>query len=147
VNLISPNGKIIAVDFDGTIVEHKYPKIGKEMYFAFDALKVLRSKGHRLILWTYRTGKELDAAIAYCHKNGVVFYAVNENYPGETANGNFSRKLRADIFIDDRNVGGFLGWEEILYRLHPNGDAFDHVLKNRKAHRNTRKIFKRLRFW
>lgn len=135
------------MDFDGTIVEHNYPKIGREMYFAFAALNILQSKGHRLILWTYRTGKELDAAIAYCQRNGLEFYAVNENYPGETAAGNFRRKLGADIFIDDRNVGGFPGWEEILYRLHPNGGTFEHRLKNQDAHHNSGKVLKKFRFW
>jgi hypothetical protein len=53
----------IAVDFDGTIVEHAYPQIGKEKLFAFRTLKELQKNGYRLILWTYRTGKELDEAV------------------------------------------------------------------------------------
>jgi hydroxymethylpyrimidine pyrophosphatase-like HAD family hydrolase len=56
--MIGENSKIIAVDFDGTIVEHEYPAIGKEMLFAFDTLKALQKKGHRLILWTFRTGRK-----------------------------------------------------------------------------------------
>ena len=55
----------IAVDFDGTIVDHEYPKIGKEKLFAFRTLKELEKKGARLILWTFRTGKELDEAVEY----------------------------------------------------------------------------------
>ena len=47
---------IIAVDFDGTIVEDAYPKIGKTRIFAFETLKRLQQDGHRLILWTYRSG-------------------------------------------------------------------------------------------
>ncbi|HAW51174.1 MAG TPA: hydrolase, partial [Flavobacteriales bacterium] len=50
--MFDPNAKTIAVDFDGTIVEHAYPEIGKEMLFAFETLKALRDKGHKLILWT-----------------------------------------------------------------------------------------------
>lgn len=42
---------IIAVDFDGTIVEHEYPKIGKEKIFATETLRQLINDGHRLILW------------------------------------------------------------------------------------------------
>ena len=53
----------IAVDFDGTIVEHMYPEIGKENLFAFQTLKELEKKGAKLILWTYRTGKELGEAV------------------------------------------------------------------------------------
>ena len=71
----------IAVDFDGTIVEHKYPEIGKEILFAFDTLKALQKQRHLLILWTYRTGKELDEAVECCRKNGLEFYAVNASYP------------------------------------------------------------------
>ena len=47
---------IIAIDFDGTIVEDAYPKIGKPRIFAFETLKRLQEDGHRLILWTYRSG-------------------------------------------------------------------------------------------
>ncbi len=60
--MIPTNPLIIAVDFDGTIVEDAYPKIGEEIIFAFDTLKRLQSQGHRLILWTYRHGKRLDEA-------------------------------------------------------------------------------------
>ena len=107
----------IAVDFDGTIVEDNYPKIGKEKLFAFDTLKKLQEKGHRLILWTYRNGKALDEAVAFCKENGIVFYAVNKSFPEEDFDLKYSRKINADLFIDDRNVGGFLGWGEIYQNL------------------------------
>ncbi len=109
--------KIIAVDFDGTIVEDAYPKIGKPLIFAFDTLKMLQEEGFRLILWTYRCGKELDEAVAFCKANGVVFYAVNKSFPEETFTGNRSRKIQADVFIDDRNIGGMIGWGEIFHKL------------------------------
>ncbi len=111
---------IIAVDFDGTIVEHRYPAIGKEIVFAFDTLKALQRKNHQLILWTYRTGKELEEAVEFCRKNGVEFYAVNKNYPEEVFDENTtSRKIHADLYIDDRNVGGFPGWGEIWQMINP----------------------------
>ena len=109
----------IAVDFDGTIVDHEYPAIGKEKLFAFRTLKELEKMGARLILWTFRTGKELDEAVEYCRKNGIEFYAVNKNYPEEIFDETVSRKIVADIFIDDRNVGGFPGWSEIWQILNP----------------------------
>ncbi|MBS1650435.1 MAG: hydrolase [Bacteroidetes bacterium] len=136
MNLINHNSKVIAVDFDGTIVEHKYPAIGREMLFAFATLKELNKKGHKLLLWTIRTGKELDEAVEFCKKNGVEFYAVNKNYPEEIIDEKISRKLNADIFIDDRNVGGFIGWGEIWQTLHPEGKEFSHQLKNAEAHQN-----------
>jgi len=109
----------IAVDFDGTIVEHEFPKIGKTKLFAFETLKAIQDKGALLILWTYRTGKELDEAVEFCRKNGMEFYAVNKNYPEEIYDNTVSRKINADIYIDDKNVGGFLGWSKIWQELNP----------------------------
>ena len=114
--MLPNNPLIIAVDFDGTIVEDAYPKVGEPMLFAFDTLKKLQSEGHRLILWTYRSGRKLDEAVAFCKENELEFYAVNKNYPEEEYDEKQSRKIHADLFIDDRNVGGFLGWTAI-YKL------------------------------
>ena len=107
----------IAVDFDGTIVEDAYPDIGKPQLFAFDTLKKLQDKGHRLIRWTYRYGKALDEAVAFCKENGITFYAVNKSFPEEDFDIKYSRKINADLFIDDRNVGGLMGWGEIYQEL------------------------------
>lgn len=132
------NKLIIAVDFDGTIVEHKYPAIGEEMLFAFSTLKALEKQGHTLILWTYRAGKELDEAVAYCKQNGIEFYAVNKNFPEEKFdNETMSRKIIADVYIDDRNVGGFLGWSKIWEELGPGNAHLDqkypHELQKEKS--------------
>ncbi len=130
---------IIAVDFDGTIVEHKYPAIGKEIIFAFETLKAMQSEGHLLILWTYRTGKELEEAVEYCRKKGIEFYAVNKSYPEEKFDiENTSRKINADVFIDDRNIGGFYGWGEIWQELKLGGDEESNKMKYRmeQAQRN-----------
>ena len=110
----------IAVDFDGTIVENKYPAIGKPKLFAFETLSALQEKGHFLILWTYRGGKKLDEAVAYCKENGIEFYAVNKNYPEEKFDESISRKIAADIYIDDKNLGGFPGWSEVWKMMNPN---------------------------
>jgi len=109
----------IAVDFDGTIVEHEFPKIGKEMLFAFETLRELQNQKHQLILWTYRTGKELDEAVEYCRVKGIEFYAINKNYPEEIWDEYTSRKIDADIYIDDRNLGGFPGWSAVWQMIHP----------------------------
>jgi len=109
----------IAVDFDGTIVEHEYPRIGKDKIFNFETLKLLKENGHQLILWTFRSGKTLDDAVEYCKKNGVEFFSVNSNFKGEKYDGSFSRKVNADIFIDDRNLGGFPGWNIVWEILKP----------------------------
>jgi hydroxymethylpyrimidine pyrophosphatase-like HAD family hydrolase len=100
----------IAVDFDGTIVEDAYPDIGEEKTFAIETLKELQKRGHQIILWTYRTGKALEEAVEYCRQKGLEFYAVNKNYPEEKPEDGLPRKINADIYIDDRNLGGFIEW-------------------------------------
>ncbi len=112
--------KIIAVDFDGTIVHNAYPGIGKPLLFAFETIKKLQQEGFLLILWTYRSGKQLEEAVAFCKKNGIEFYAVNKSYPEEIFSESISRKIQADLFIDDRNIGGMLGWGEIYQLLSKN---------------------------
>ena len=111
------NKLTIAVDFDGTIVEDAYPGIGKPKIFAFETLIKLQEDGHRLILWTYRHGERLDAAVEFCKNKGVDFYCVNKSFPEEELDGTKSRKIHADLFIDDRNIGGVLGWGEVYQIL------------------------------
>jgi hydroxymethylpyrimidine pyrophosphatase-like HAD family hydrolase len=132
----------IAVDFDGTIVEHEYPKIGKEKLFAFRTLKELEKQGVRLILWTFRTGKELEEAIEYCRINGIEFYAVNRNYPEEVMDETVSRKIDADIYIDDKNLGGFPGWSEVWQVINPY--ELQEKLAEKRISSNRKNIFKRL---
>lgn len=130
----------IAVDFDGTIVENKYPAIGKEMLFAFATLRQLQKEGHQLILWTYRSGKLLIEAVEFCRDNGIDFYAVNQDYYGEKFDPDtMSRKIHADVFIDDRNVGGFLGWSKIWQLLHPESQDIEDMFVDYKAHINYQK--------
>ena len=113
---------IIAVDFDGTIVESDYPRIGKPMPFALDILLRLQQEGHhRLILWTVREGELLQEAVDYCARGGLEFYAVNQNYPNEPDSS--PRKLNADLFIDDRNIGGMYDWNTI-YQMIKSGRHF-----------------------
>ena len=109
----------IAVDFDGTIVEHRYPKIGEEIPFATETLKILAQERHKLILWTVREGELLEEAIEWCRQRGVFFYSVNKDYPEEEKSHNgFSRKQKADLFIDDRNLGGLPDWGTIYQMIH-----------------------------
>jgi len=111
----------IAVDFDGTIVEHAYPEIGKEIPFATDTLRMLMKDRHDLILWTVREGRLLDEAVEWCKERGVEFYAINRDFPEEKKGmKHFSRKLKADIFIDDRNIGGRIQWGEIYNMITKN---------------------------
>ena len=106
---------LIAVDFDGTIVKHKYPAIGAEIPFAIETLKKLAAEKHKLILWSVRVGKLLDEAVEFCRQRGLEFYAINRDYPEEEKgqNNHYSRKLKVDLFIDDRNLGGLPDWGTI----------------------------------
>ncbi len=140
--MVDFNGVKIAVDFDGTIVDHAYPAIGKEKLFAFRTLKELEKMGARLILWTFRAGKELDEAVEFCRKNGIEFYAVNKNYPEEIYDESVSRKIDADIYIDDKNVGGFPGWSEIWQMLNPF--ELQQMEAEKRIASSRRNIFKRL---
>lgn len=120
----------IAVDFDGTIVEDAYPKIGRTKIFAFETMKKLQERGHRLILWTYRHGDRLQDAVDFCKQNGIEFYAVNKSFPEEDFDGSASRKLNADYFIDDRNIGGLVEWGEVYQLLIGEGNIKE---SNRKG--------------
>ena len=104
---------IIAVDFDGTIVEHAYPEIGKPNIQLIKKLRNLKQNGTKLILWTCRNNKELSEAVAWCHTVGLTFDAVNDNLP-EIKNSyvNLSNKIYADFYLDDRSltIQDFLRW-------------------------------------
>ena len=124
---------IIAVDFDGTIVEHKYPAIGKEIPFAIDTLKKLVQERHQLILWSVREGDMLEEAVQFCRERGLEFYAVNTNYPEEKdSHQHFSRKLKADLFIDDRNLGGLPDWG-VIYRMVHDKLSYEDVYREEFA--------------
>ena len=118
----------IAVDFDGTIVEHRYPGIGREIPFAIETLKMLSIEGHRLILWSVREGELLNEAVEWCRERGLEFYAVNKDYPEEKKeDNNFSRKLKVEMFIDDRNVGGLPDWG-VIYKIISEKKSYRDIL-------------------
>jgi len=97
--------KIIAVDFDGTLVSDDYPRIGSKNYRAFADMALFKNMGYKFILWTCRTGKALDEAVEYCREQGVVFDAVNKNLPEVIAMfGEDTRKVYADQYWDDKAV-------------------------------------------
>ena len=126
----------IAIDFDGTIVEHRYPEIGEEKPFATDTLKMLIKDRHKLILWTVREGHLLDEAIEWCRQRGVEFYAVNHDYPEEKKENNqhYSRKLNSiDVWIDDRNIGGLPDWGTI-YRMITHHKTWNDIIEEEVAH-------------
>lgn len=135
----------IAVDFDGTIVEHRYPAIGKEIPFAIETLKKLADDGHKLILWTAREGQLLEDALHFCKMRGLVFYSVNADLPEANWEGyKTTRKLRVDCFIDDRNLGGLPDWSTI-YMMISNNMTFGDMLRDGYEEPRKKGLFRRLR--
>jgi hypothetical protein len=92
----------IAIDFDGTIVEHAYPAIGADIG-AFPWMKKMQEAGAKLILLTMRSDKTLQEAIDHCKDNCIEFFAHNDN-PTQTEWTN-SRKVYANLYIDDAAFG------------------------------------------
>jgi hypothetical protein len=107
--------EIIAVDFDGTLCEDKFPQIGDPNRELIDWLKMKQNSGSRIILWTCRCDKALDDAVGWCRRKGLIFDAVNDNIPGVVAamNNSNSRKVFADVYIDDKSGKAYHNGEDI----------------------------------
>lgn len=95
---------IIAVDFDGTLVENKFPEIGRIYTNMWKAIQDAQKQGKKIILWTSRTGKPLENAVAFCAEHGLAFDAINDNIPETKALGWDARKVFANIYVDDRSA-------------------------------------------
>lgn len=93
----------IAIDFDGTCVEHDYPTVGMDVEGAVDTLRALNKRGHRLILYTMRSGEKLEAALKWFKERKITLWAVNRN--PEQEEWTESPKVYADIYIDDSALG------------------------------------------
>ncbi len=137
----------IAVDFDGTIVTHEYPNIGKELPFAVETLRQLQRDGHKIILWSVREGQLLEEAIEWCRARGLEFYASNKDYPEETRQDkHYSRKLKAELFIDDRNLGGIPDWGTI-YRMINEKLTLSDIARERLGHTHSSERPKKKHWW
>lgn len=107
--------KIVAVDFDGTLVTDEWPKIGKPNEPLIEFLKYIRdNQGVKLILWTSRNyslkyGDLLEEAVNFCsYTLGLEFDAINENLREvQILTGEDTRKIYADIYLDDKSISAF----------------------------------------
>lgn len=97
---------IFAVDFDGTLCRHDFPRIGHGNQGLIEKLIEVRRNGSKLILWTCRHGEYLRAAVEWCKERGLEFDAVNDDLPEvvESFGSEKSRKVFANFYIDDRNM-------------------------------------------
>ena len=108
---------IIAVDFDGTCVQEAYPEIGPSLPGAVETLLALSQRDHKLILWTCREGEFLEEAVNWFKDNGIPLAGVNETPLDEDFRPEGGRKVYANLYIDDRILGGFPGWNTIHKEL------------------------------
>lgn len=106
---------IIAVDFDGTLHTGTWPEIGLPKAYAVHAMQSLKEAGHYLIIWTCREGEAQTRAVNWLLENGIPFDRINDHHPANVAKyGGDARKVWADLYIDDKNLGGLPDWDEIL---------------------------------
>lgn len=101
--------KIVAVDFDGTLVEDNFPDIGRPYIDMFDTMKYLRDKGVKVVLWTSRNFHKnrdlLEEAVQFCKEQGLEFDAINENIQEvQELTGEDTRKIYADLYVDDKSI-------------------------------------------
>lgn len=100
---------IIAVDFDGVLCENKFPDIGPPKYEVISLIRELIDEGNEVVLWTTRNGEELTTAVEWCDDRGLHFCNINGPAPSNEAEykdryPTQSRKIYADVYIDDHNV-------------------------------------------
>ena len=105
---------IIAVDFDGTIVEHEFPEIGPLKEGAAKALRAIKKAGHRIVIWTCRKGKEEGQLRTFLLEKNIPFDTINTPIPGFDID---TRKIYADVYIDDRSIRFSENWEELRKKL------------------------------
>jgi len=108
--------KILAIDFDGTIVDDQFPAIGNMVPGAKETINELYAMGYEIIIWTSRTHIRLLEAIEWLAKNGIKYHRVNESSPVNLRmyGNKDSRKIFADMYIDDRGVNPLPTWPEIM---------------------------------
>ena len=128
---------IIAVDFDGTLHTGTWPAIGEPMPWAADTMRRLKADGHYLIIWSCREHAEQTAMVNWLLEHDIPFDRVNDHHPGTIARyGGDARKVLADIYIDDRNLGGLPDWNAIyeLVRMTQHGPVMPLMYKYKDYH-------------
>lgn len=92
---------IIAVDCDGTVVTHDYPRMGRDIG-AGPVLRRLTNNGAKLILWTMRSGEQLQDAVDWFIANGIPLFGINNN--PQQSGWTSSPKVYAHIYVDDAGI-------------------------------------------
>ena len=116
---------IIAVDFDGTIHDGQWPRIGEAMPGAREAINALRAEGHYIIIWTCREGRQQTEMVNWLLEKGIGFDRINDHQPDQVvAYGSDARKVYAHCYVDDKNVGGMLPWKDIAAWIRLQEEAY-----------------------
>ena len=96
--------KVIAVDFDGTLCQTKWPGVGTPNLKLIGDLIQRQNEGDKIILWTCREGIALENAVNWCKEYNLIFDAINDNLAEQVAMyGDNSRKISCDVYIDDKS--------------------------------------------
>lgn len=113
---------IIAVDFDGTLVEDKFPEIGKPREEVWRELFEAQDRGVKIILWTSRDNERLKAAVEFCTGRGLHFDAINDNLDEcKILFDNDTRKVYANEYWDDKAIGCFCDYKDTQYPIPMEG--------------------------
>lgn len=121
---------IIAVDFDGTIHDGQWPRIGEAMPGAREAINALRAEGHYIIIWTCREGRQQTEMVNWLLEKGIGFDRINDHQPDQVVTyGSDARKVYAHCYVDDKNVGGMLPWKDIAAWIRLQEEAYRGRLK------------------
>ena len=117
VSFIDCGKIIVAIDFDGTIVEHKYPKIGDFIKDAKKYINKLYDEGYYIIIWTCRAGHQLIDMINFLDESGVKYHKINENADFDIIGFKPAPKIFAHYYVDDANLSGLPSWEKVYYMI------------------------------
>lgn len=99
--------RIYCIDFDGTIVQDKWPEIGELIPETAELIRAIKARGDYWILYTMRSEENLQEALDFLGENDLIPDTVNDNLPLHVKKwGNNPRKIFADCYIDNHNLGG-----------------------------------------
>lgn len=124
----------LSIDFDGTVAAGKYPEIGEMLDQADVYINMLYAEGFHIIINTCRTGIHMNNAVEFMYKKGIKFHQINQNNPAYChLYQEDCRKINADIYIDDKNLGGLPGHWSVIYQLiHNRADELREEFQNKQ---------------
>jgi hypothetical protein len=123
-------GWVLAIDFDGTIVDHAFPDIGEIKPDAKEIINRLYEEGYYICVWSCRTGFNLIDAVNWLNDNGIQYHKFNEGPPLECVGFSSHPKIYANIYIDDSNLGGLPSWKEIYEIIKKRGHKHNERINN-----------------